>query len=282
MLVKRAADKMAVFGTLLSAAQFKENALNRLWGGPNPLAATIGGSLLGAGLGYGGGWLADQILPEKYFDKKRMRRTGAWLGGLAGALPGAVWGISNLTNAPASVPWWKRLTTATPGYNVETGEKLVDTPMEIKADHKIAMVHGALKQALDKDLQELDERWMKYADDPFNDNGSFIKDNIQVDQFNRVIWNDINTMGGYTPPALAAATTGLLHAASLSQGGTRLITPMDIARIGVGAGSGYVSGLVVGKVLGALAGLKPDTQETLQRAGVWAGLLANVIPTIFR
>ena len=65
-------DLSDIFAPLASLAQLKENSLNRLWGGPNALAATIGGGLLGAGMGYGGGCLAEKrsggIIGQTHFD----------------------------------------------------------------------------------------------------------------------------------------------------------------------------------------------------------------------
>ena len=56
---------------------------------------------------------------------------------------------------------------------------------------------------------------------------------------------------------------------------------MDIARIGMGMGAGYVQATIGGKVLGALAGLTPQAQRTLQGAGVIAGAMKAVVPGLF-
>lgn len=82
----------------------------------------------------------------------------------------------------------------------------------------------------------------------------------------------------YTPPPLAAATAGLVEAASVVGGGSGLVSPWDVSRIAVGAGAGLVSGVVAGKVLGLLAGLSPQAQHEVQQAGLWAGALRQVVP----
>lgn len=82
----------------------------------------------------------------------------------------------------------------------------------------------------------------------------------------------------YTPARLRAATAGLVEAAAAVRGGSDLVSPWDVARIAVGAGSGLVSGVVAGKALGLLAGLTPGGQEKLQQAGLWAGVLKAVVP----
>ena len=59
------------------------------WGGPNPITSAIVLGLLGTGLGYGGGALAERLLPEKYFNPGRLRKVTGALGGLLGAGLGA-------------------------------------------------------------------------------------------------------------------------------------------------------------------------------------------------
>jgi len=250
--IKRALTVPDVLDPVLSAAQLKHNWLNRLWGGPNPLAATIAGGLLGAGLGYGTGWLAEKFLPEEYFERAPTRRTGAVLGGMLGATPGALWSLSRLTNpAIADKSWLQKLTF----------------PKEGRA--------ALRSEFTDEELQP-SGLLVKFANGEF---GGLFDKKIPTDQFGRAIWNDISGFGGHTSPPVAATMGGVLQAASISSG-TNLVSPFDIARIGVGAGSGYVSGLIVGKALGALAGLKPNAQQALQRTGVWAGILTNLAPMI--
>lgn len=229
-----------VFGPISSLWQMKPNSFNRVFGGPNPLLATLAGSILTGGTGYLAGTLAEKLLPKKYFEKGKLRRALTIGGGLLGALPGAYWGFDNIRE--------KGLSGVTDSY-----------PWPKEASDNI------------------NELFVKYADEA----GAAFATRIPVDQFGRAIWNDLSSYGGYTPPHIAAATTGLLSAASIANGGVNLISPFDIARIGIGAGSGYLSGMIVGKTLGALAGLRPEAQNTLQRTGIWAGVLANTIPSIF-
>jgi hypothetical protein len=56
---------------------------------------------------------------------------------------------------------------------------------------------------------------------------------------------------------------------------------MDIARVGMGMGAGYIQASIGGRVLGALAGLTPEAQRTLQNAGVVAGAVKSVVPGLF-
>ncbi len=259
ILIKRALKNSDVFGPIASTMQLKPNSFNKLIGGPNPLISTIAGSLLGAGLGYGGGYLAEKLLPEKYFDKGRLRRTTALAGALLGAAPGVSWGYNNIRDL---------------GLKGVVDQYPYGPAKEVQASYK--PIHNQLLKEIPKEAQELNSLFLKYADET----GAEFVPSIPVDQFGQVIWNDLRDYGGFTQPNIAAATTGVLQAAS-AQKGTNLISPFDIARIGVGAGSGYLSSLFVGKVLGSLAGLKPEAQSKLQDMGIWAGALANTVPLLF-
>ncbi len=264
ILVKKATNNESIFGPIASAAQFKPNALNNLWGGPNPLAATIGGGLLGAGLGYGAGWLGEQLLPESVFERGKLRRTMSVMGGLAGAAPGIWNGFDQQFRGPTE--------------NQGLGAWVRPFPwVKQNNDNRFEIIKEGMVSVFPHAALELNELWIKAADEA----GGAFSGMIPVDQFGRTIWNDLRGQGGFTPAPIAAATTGLMQAASLSQGGANLISPMDIARIGMGMGTGYVSSLLVGKTLGALAGLRPEAQQSLQNTGVWAGILANTIPLAF-
>lgn len=95
---------------------------------------------------------------------------------------------------------------------------------------------------------------------------------IPRDQFVPAIFRD-----PFTPPQLQAATAGLVEAAGAVQG-SPFVSPWSVARVAAGAGAGLVSGVVAGKALGLLAGLSPEGQQAVQRTGMWAGLLKQVVP----
>lgn len=73
--------------TLSSLGSLRENPVNAPFGGPTPLATSVTGSALGAGLGYLGGRIAENLLPG-HLQGKRLRRTLALAGGALGAAPG--------------------------------------------------------------------------------------------------------------------------------------------------------------------------------------------------
>lgn len=95
---------------------------------------------------------------------------------------------------------------------------------------------------------------------------------IPKDQFQRAVMAD-----PMTPMNVRAGAAGLVEAAS-AVSGLPVVTPWDVTRIAIGAGSGLASGYLVGKVFGALAGLSEQKQQELQRAGAWAGALKAVVP----
>ena len=249
---------------LFSALQLAPNSLNQLVGGPTPLAASLAGGLLGAGLGYAGGWVGEKVMGDKVLRPGRLRRTAAILGGLLGAAPGAYLGTVDMrANAQEGKSPWRawiepnRLFGAAPHY----------PPMETQAS--LREKAAGLDDVLEVEVNPL---FLKVAEDA----GAIYMPMIPVDAFNRTVWQDPNTS-----MPMRAAVTGLVEAASQSRGGVEMISPFDVGRIAIGMGSGLASGLVVGKVLGALAGLTPGAQSVLQQTGMWAGALANVVPRVF-
>jgi hypothetical protein len=139
------------------------------------------------------------------------------------------------------------------------------TPPIIKASQALAELQPNISSEMSK------------AADFFNNNQSiFGLEPVPVDAFNRLVLND-----PFTPSYLQAATMGVVGAANNMRGNTGFITPMDIARVGLGMGAGYVQATLGGKVLGALVGLTPQAQRTLQGAGVVAGAIKAVVPGFF-
>jgi hypothetical protein len=105
---------------------------------------------------------------------------------------------------------------------------------------------------------------------------------IDVQDFNQTIWNDPRVAGNL-PVSTRAAATGLVTGAANLPGKreTNFVTPVDVARMAAGMGSGYLSGMLVGKALGIMAGMPQQTQDHLKNTGMWAGLVANLIPIAF-
>lgn len=243
-------------------------------GGPNPLTSTIVSGLLGAGLGYGGGWLLEKLFPEKYVKPGRIRRNLALLGGLGGAaLP--AWrasaavqnqGISGLTQQDAQrvLPW-----------NMFSKETLAP---EFKAATEKFAAHLGRQHG-----------------------GSMYAESIPVDAFNNAVWQDVrpgaardNPMGTKDPfgnneqrmfaptsPAVAAMASGVVSGVGSAKRKS-IISPMDVAKGLISAGVGLAAAKVFGGLAGAFFGVTPAARGKLQDLGALGGLLTPIVGGMFR
>jgi hypothetical protein len=222
---------------LLQATGFKKGVIP---GSPNALAGTLAGGLIGAGAGYGGGWLVEKLLGNRLNLKPRL----ALLGGALGAAPGlALMG----TNVSQGLPY-------------DSGELLEGKRYTAPRPAAVKEVH--LEDFMGKESG-------------YNRDFSF-----DAQEFNDVIWDDPRVAQQLPAPTRAAAS-GLVTGAAHTGQRTRLVSPLDIARVAAGMGSGYASGAIVGKALGALMGLPRGAQDRLKTTGMWAGVVANVVPLAF-
>lgn len=281
VIVKTAADP--TIAAIAGALNFKPTAFNQLFGGPSPLAAAIASGLVGAGLGYGAGALGENLLPESDFRRGRLRKTLATIGALTAASPAALWGATSYAHHPET-PGPQALISGWP-FRPEDSK---DSPIEIDVDPDDGEQHAKsdkLNEILEKATKKLASDCAKlrvkdrlYKSAQLNnvfDGGTGLAElanmpMIHRDQFGRAVWQDSNT-----PIPIRAATTGLVNAASYMNDNSPFVSPWDVARVTAG---GAARGMLVGKTLGVLAGLKPESQDRLQRAGVWGGMLQSVIP----
>jgi hypothetical protein len=258
VLIKRA--------SFLAPLARMQNAAGRVLGGPNPMTSAITGGLIGAGLGYGAGWLGEKFLPEAQFEPGRLRRSLALAGAGLGAVPGVWTGL-----AQARIP--------EAGGSQEPGLLKFLNPRPWLSGY-------AYKNAL----------FEKAAAGFASDTGFLHMPAIPVDAFNRAIWNDVggrpnpfgtkspwgdNSQPLSTPPNVASFASGVVSGAGAATGQDR-VSPLQVAATaGLAAGKGLLAGLAVGKVFGALAGLKPEAQQQLQRTGMWAGLVTGAVNSLF-
>lgn len=251
-------------------------------GGPTPLSGMLASGMIGAGLGYGTGWVGEQLLPRAW-RKGKLRRTLAMMGGLAGAVPGA-WmmadnlhkgrnfnsgALTNYPNTSETLHYLPQLEDGSP--NPDYDPNIPGVPLDYK--QVAAAAEGEVpeiwKQAASRTGFELEAA--DFYPPPI----------IPVDAFNQRIYQDPFVASRLSPPMQAAAS-GLLEAAYQARGGgPRLIGPADIARISAGMGSGYLAGAIVGKALGALMGMPEPAQDRLRQTGLWAGVVANLVPLAF-
>lgn len=223
-------------------------------GGPTPLSNAIVSGLTLGGLGYGAGALAENLFPERYMERGRLRRTLGMLGVGAGGALGAVLAAAN-----------QRALGGTYGQNW-----LVPSTLKIRGE--------------------------KAANFPPPDIGSvehpgapgmsgLMLPSVDVQRMNNAIWRDARRgySGGFaqhTPPAYAAATSGLMTGISTGLQ-SPIIRPVDVINGIASAGVGLATATVAGKTLAALAGLTPTAQNTLQDMGLWGGMMHAIVPAMF-
>jgi hypothetical protein len=242
---------------------------------PPPLLMMLIGGLTSAGIGYGGATLASRFFPG--WDKRKMQRTGT-LGGLAlGAMPGLLIGLNNLNAGESFNHNWLN-TAPRSGFKPHPRPPV---PQAIPGQRATAPLPPPYDPKNPPSVQyQSDFANMKKASF-MTGIGTFPP--VDVDAFNRVVWKDPYVANKLDPAMRAAATGAVTSAANLpgKRPGTRWVTPMDMGRIAAGMGSGYVSGALVGATLGTLMGMPTETQNTLRRTGMYAGIVANVIPKLF-
>jgi hypothetical protein len=209
--------------------------INALYGGPRPVASALAGGLVGTGLGYAAGGLAEWLAPGM-FTPGAAKTRAAILGGLAGAVPGTVGMALNAANNKSIF------------------------------DKRAWEARKAAKLLLDG---KEPEPFFKMASGIFHPI-------IPVQQFNSAINND-----PFSDASTKAIASGLTYGASAITN-SPVVSPMDVARMAIGMGTGYASATLVGRTFGALAGLSPSAQSSLQQAGLWAGLMKSVVDPIAR
>lgn len=265
-------------------------AANKMLGGPSPLSASIVGGLVTGGLGYGAGYLMENLFPDRHLERGRLRKTL----GLAGLGVGASYGL------------WKG--TANARNAAAAGQPLGAVGAMTTPDEQVPLkeVTAGLRE-LAVSLAEIKLRPEFYkaayggvAEMSAAQSGGMLTDTIPVDAFNRAVWNDVrkgvtaarnpfgtrdpfgtNDQPMHTPPQLGAATTGLMSGISAMHGDAQMLSPYDLVRGMASAGVGLATANIAGRALGALAGLSPQAQETLQNTGAFAGMLSTIVPAIF-
>lgn len=286
--LKRAADP--VLATTAKLLNYQPSAANQLIGGPSPLAAALTSGLVGAGLGYGVGALGEQFLPPQDFEPGKLRRNAALAGAAIGASPGLLWGAT-AQKAHPDTPGWRAWLSGWPFRAKDAdlvSQGTVGSPRKYKGQDKSAETArqaALIKKACEGVQKILQSKSyvrslvkMGWFEDPNQPLGQGLDQlaglpMIPRDEFGRTVWGDPNT-----PMPIRAATTGIVNAASWANNNSPFVSPWDIASV---TATGAARGLLVGKTLGVLAGLKPESQQNLQRAGIWGGMLQAVIPNIF-
>lgn len=280
----------------------------KLTGGPSPLSNTIVNTLLGAGAGYGLGFLAEQAVPEESLERGRLRRNLALLGAGAGTVPGIMQaylnnqisqtagkplGVSSVWTPDSGVPIskheliWKKSLKDGVSEKRSAGPAVVDLPPP----------HAQLVGSAEQFVKEA----YGYSDSGLYGSPEAPLQPVPVDAFNNAIWNDVHKglqssqanpygtrdpYGGnadsfHTPPIVGAAVTGLISGIQQQYGNPGLLSPQHFISGLMGAGVDMATARVAGGVLGALGGLTPKAQDTLQNMGLWGGFMRGVTQSVF-
>lgn len=250
--------KQAWLPYVASAVDNTQKAL----GGPTPLTNALVTGLLAGGVGYGAGALAENLFPERYLERGKLRRTLAATGALGGLGMGAM--------------------------NAYSNARMQTTPSEFAANPLGQTMRGFLMRndappALNRerpqvnhvDMPQTQERTAGYY-------GQLDRPLIPVQQFNNMAWRDtqLGMRRGFdvhTPPAYTAAATGFMTGLSAGKQ-SPLISPADVINGIASAGIGMVTANMAGRALSALAGLTPAGQEKLQDMGMWGGMMHAIVP----
>ncbi len=232
ILIKRAA--LPVIAPAFDAAQ---TAL----GGPTPLTNALVTGLAAGGLGYGTGALVENLFPERYLERGKLRRTLA----LLGAAGGLGLGINNASvNARAhDKGFWE-------GWTIKNSQ----FPYVPPENPMIPGNSGLMAPSVP--IQQFNNAVWNDARKGF-----------------------YNGFQNHTPPAYAAAASGLMT--GLGTGlQSPIIRPADVINGIASAGVGLATATVAGKALSALAGLTPVAQEKLQDMGLWGGMMHAIVPAM--
>ena len=241
------------------------------------LTGMLTSGLLGAGLGYGTGALVEGLLPKSW-KRGRLRKTLGLVGGLTGVAPGLILGSANLASNrnffddSALQGRSGRISTASDALDVSDAEEIIGDERRREAVRWVGTKIAAHRAA-----------WVKEAFDSIGDPIALTHEAqrsplaVDVDAMGRTLW------ATGTSPAVSGATMGALGAAQQMPGGSSpgWVTPAQMGNLAARMGAGYLSGALVGAALGALTGLPADTQLTLARTGMYAGLARALVPRLF-
>jgi hypothetical protein len=233
--------------------------------GGRPIASSIASGLLGAGVGYGGGYLLDKMTPEALGDG-RLKYWGAALGGLGGAGLGAVPGLINLHD----------------------GRKFNDNTLWSgfpEDGFENNLVGSRYKQAVEQHVEK--HAFQVHPTGVSSTIGGPPFDEmplIRTNELGNVLW------GTQANPQTTAMTLGAVYGANQMpdpRSRPGIVTPHQTGLLGMAMGAagggvkGYVTGYVVGKGLGLLTGMPAGTQTRLKQTGMALGIINSLVPRLF-
>lgn len=229
---------------------------------PSPLTAMLTSGALGAGIGYGGGRLAELLVPEQY--RGRLRKTTALLGGLGGASLAAPWMTANLMNG-------KSITDPTP-HDVPVNAPVHTDPNNLPpfASPEVPTYHRELQQLGEQLPERFGIHTMRKMGSSFA--GPF---DVNVNALGQTLWRS------GADPDLQAATMGAIYAAQTmpdDEAQEGFATGNQLGQLAMAAGKGFLVGKLVGAALNMATGLP------MQNAGLYGaslGIIQQAVPKLF-
>ncbi len=253
--------KVAYSPTIRRAAeilQFLPSSKRDFIGG-RPLASTLATGILGAGVGYGSGYLAENYLPNSIRDEDvDLKKRYAIAGGLGGAALGAMPGFANMAVGRGFND--KRLMSSLPDEPWEDG-LATEQFKSASANYILKRAYGTIGGP-------------SFGQAPL----------VQHDALGRVVYD--TGLG----VELAQATMGAAYGAGQMpdrNSNPKGFTPNQMGLLGMAMGAagggakGYMTGFAVGKGLGLLTGMPAGTQKKLRNTGALAGAIGALVPRLF-
>ena len=295
----------------LSLLNAPYQAAGKLTGGPSPLSNMIVSGLLGGGLGYGAGMLAENLLPEEYVERGRFRKVLAAMGGLAGAglhVPEmmANKGISETAGKPLGAAALWRPTNKVPmaPHELDLRNNYYGLEKQNAVWDDMRRVAAMLPQPSELFLRS-SLGFVKEAFGTDSPSSGVFGNHVPlrpvvVDSFNNAIWNDVhngmpssqanpfgtrspngsNEDNMHTPPYVGAAAAGLVSGIQQMHGGTPVLSPSHFISGLANAGVDLATAKFAGGILGALGGLTPTAQKQIQNMGLWGGFIRGVTGSV--
>jgi hypothetical protein len=267
---------------------------------PSPLAAMLASAVVGGGLGYGTGAIAEKLLPQGY--GKKLKRTGLLLGAALGASPAAAWAYTNRkTGHRITDPWpfgeerkpvdsptadrpdnfstFQPKDTMPQHREVEKGLVLPREKWVVPED--AARFYPDLQGVkLGADYLDAIKAFLKKAD--FGDfGGGFAQPqaptpyDVNINHLGQTLWQT----GASTP--LMGAAMGTMYAAQQMPGARPgFATGQQLGQLAMNAGKDYATGLALGALVNTAIGT-PFSAPTFGVGNAALGLLRAGVTSLF-
>jgi hypothetical protein len=215
-------------------------------GFPSPVAATIGGGLLGAGIGAVGGSVADALLPEE-MGAGDWKRRGIILGGLLGTLPGAALSYGSFRS----------------GLDMTDGHWMRDKnkkPLVALKDKERYPAVGVVKSVLSKQASYDDVKTGSFSVESCLDNVQCLE---------------------CLDDAVKTRFSAFIKSAALLANTSRLL-PQDTGAMTMALGGSYKNGYKVGRMLSEFDRLPDSTARELHKTGEYGNIVLIADKIIFK